>query len=160
MAIFAMAALVASGCTSGSDVSASMLSDQRPAPTGSASPTDPGSTGTDPAPEPASPEFCERVRAFAAEAPGDSPEGLLEWLAQLRAEAPAQLVDDIDVLSGMVETLTSLEENDPASVGRVLETLLDPAAARATQALAEVALDECGVALEGGLGGLGATPGG
>lgn len=98
-------------------------------------------------------ELCDRMRDFAGAGASD-PEAMIGALQEWRDVAPEELRDDLDAVLGMLETLRSVDQTDPAAFAKVLETLMDPELDEAFTSLGRFAMEECRVQLDPGLGGL------
>lgn len=156
--------LALAGCGTGDSVeTASMRSEVRGSESDAASPASPGlegepedSTGSGSTTVPrdgSSPpgdhhenidEFCRAVAKGPPEpASDDDVTGVLEWMRRIRNVAPTEIVEDMDVLVSMMETLATLDENDPDSFGALFETLMDPAVPAASANFTDAVVQRC-----------------
>lgn len=107
-------------------------------------------------------EFCDALAASQAAEGGDGggdgagagngDTDVAEVLAELEALAelaPAELVDDFEVMAGAFEQLEGLDEDDPESLEAIFEVVFDEEMLSATLALEAYAEEECGLELEG-----------
>jgi len=134
--------VVAAGCASGESVTATRRSEDRPATDTSA--PEVGDEGDAVA-------YCERADEVAqsdAATQGD-PAAALEALDSLASLAPAELADDFEVLGGIVDELSGLDEDDPASFQAALEIAFDPEVMAASEAISRYTEETCGLSLDG-----------
>ena len=134
--------LALSGCASGESVTATKRSEDRPA-----SETPSPETGGEGDAE----AYCERAEEVAqsdAATQGD-PAAALEALDSLASLAPAELADDFEVLGGIVDELSGLDEDDPASFQAALEIAFDPEVMAASEAISRYTEEACGLSLDG-----------
>lgn len=93
------------------------------------------------------------MRDFAGAGASD-PEVMIDALEEWREVAPEDLRGDLDAVLGMLETLRSVDQTDPAAFAKVLETLMDPELNESITSLGRFAMEECSVQFDPGLGGL------
>jgi hypothetical protein len=134
--------VVTAGCAGDESVTATMRSEDRPA----SETTSPDSGG-----EGDAVAYCERAEEVAqsdAATQGD-PAAALEALDSLASLAPAELADDFEVLGGIVDELSGLDEDDPASFQAALEIAFDPQVMAASEAISRYTEETCGLSLDG-----------
>lgn len=100
--------------------------------------------GTDP-----DSEYCTAVTAL--QGPGaadlDDPAASIEALAALGEVAPAELRSSFEVLSDVVEELSTLDPDDPEYITRALELIMDPSVQEAADHIDDVTAEMCGLDL-------------
>ncbi len=135
MIALVLTGLAATACGGDAALPAPKESDERPAGGGDGS----GS------------EYCDAVAGLADMDPDelDDPAKAVAALAELGEVAPADLADSFDVLSGIVEELGALDQDDPDSVSQSLEIIMDPEVQDAAEAIDSYTMEECGIDLDG-----------
>jgi len=100
--------------------------------------------GTDP-----DSEYCTAVTALQGPeaADLDDPAASIEALAALGEVAPDELRSSFEVLSGVVEELSTLDPDDPEYITRALELIMDPSVKEAADHIDDVTAEMCGLDL-------------
>ena len=91
-------------------------------------------------------EYCTAVTALQGPdaADLDDPAASIEALAALGEVAPAELRPSFEVLSDVVEELSTLDPDDPEYITRALELVMDPSVQEAADHIDDVTAEMCG----------------
>lgn len=94
-------------------------------------------------------EYCTAVTALQGPdaADLDDPAASIEALAALGEVAPAELRPSFEVLSDVVEELSTLDPDDPEYITRALELVMDPSVQEAADHIDDVTAEMCGLDL-------------
>ncbi len=106
----------------------------------------------------ASPEYCDRAEALAAD-PGQldlrqDAAGALEGVEGLAAVAPVGLADAFDTFLSGIRSVSDLDQSDAGSLATIFDLMVDPDFEQAADSIETYTASECGVAL-GATGGAG-----
>ena len=94
-------------------------------------------------------DFCTELESLAQDQQiGDDPAAAVEALSSVGELAPSELQDDFEVLASVVDDLSSLDEDDPASIDEALGIVLRPEVVTASESISSYASEECGVDLD------------
>jgi hypothetical protein len=94
--------------------------------------------------------FCAEVaKVDAQQDPSidDDPAAAIEALSKLGDSAPPDLKDDFTTLAGAVGKLSAVDQSDPASMERILTTVMDPEVTAASGRITAYAKERCGIDL-------------
>lgn len=91
--------------------------------------------------------FCDLLREAEDDDTdfGEDTEAVLAEIAEMRALAPEELRDDIDVLAGVFEEFAEFDEDDPEAFGAIFGLFLRPDVLAATERLEEFGVETCGL---------------
>ena len=141
-----LASTLLASCGGGSDVTASIVSDERPA-------SDETSADDVPASTDEIADFCDRAAELqVSDADSSDPAAQLEALESLREVAPAELEKAFDVLADVIAQMSELDETDPEAMGEMFAILLDPRVVEASAAISSFTMRECGFEMTAGAG--------